>query len=136
MYRRAVTDSRRIAAWINVIGGYARVFMGLLVQIFLDRSQEFVCDRCGTAFLSGVCRFEAGRRAGALCHICAGSKLSFPLSMASKMPSSFPAWAGGLRRRRRHAWPDLVAGLIAALTLAGMLSLSWHAWAALQQTVS
>jgi hypothetical protein len=30
----------------------------------------------------------------------------------------------------------LVAGLIAALTLAGMLSLSWPAWAALQQTVS
>ena len=135
--------------------------MGLLVQVFLDRSREFVCDRCETAFLSGVCRFEAGRKAGALCHDCAESKLSFPLFMASKMPSSSAAWAGRLRRRRlrlghnrglpallrrgesraarrsrRNAWPDLVAGLTAALALAGMLSLSWPAWAALQQTVS
>ena len=136
------------------------MFMGILVQL-LDRSKEFVCDRCGTAFLSGVCRFQAGQRVGSLCHACAESRLSFPLSMAFKMFSSSAARGGGLRRKRLHfgrsrgplvlirrsesrassslrpnAWSALVAGLISALTLAGMLTLSWHAWVALQPTVS
>jgi hypothetical protein len=155
------TDSRRVVRRIDGVSSAAAegMFMGFLVQL-LDRSKEFVCDRCGAAFLSGVCRFEAGHRVGSLCHACAESRLSFPLATAFKMFSSSAA-RGGLRRKRLHfgrsrgplvlirrgesrasssvrrnTWFALVAGLISALTLAGMLTLSWHAWAVLQPTVS
>ena len=44
--------------------------MSLLTSLW-DRRSKLTCAACGGRFLSGVVRFENGRKAGTLCRSCA-----------------------------------------------------------------
>jgi hypothetical protein len=49
--------------------------MSLLTSLW-DRRSKLICAACGGRFLSGVVRFDNGRKAGSLCRVYADSRVT------------------------------------------------------------
>ncbi len=86
--------------------------MGPSVPV-LDRSRRLTCVACGQAFVSGVVRFEEGRKSGHLCPACAAN-------------------TGSQIDLRGHGRPVLLLCAAALAAAVAVLALGALMWAALR----